>query len=112
MLVAVEHFEDTRIQKERIEIMSDEIKLDLLKPDVGAYVDTDTLIDEAIELNGCFRLVRELLYYHRWKSEDNPMVWRCSLAAPENFEVVGNTANEAIKRAIAKYKQIMQGESK
>lgn len=92
--------------------MSNNSNLDLLKPHVGAFVPTDKLLDEAVELNGFFRLTRSLLHLHRWKSEDNPMVWRCQLAAPEDFEVVGNTPNEAIKRAIAKYKEIMQGESK
>lgn len=92
--------------------MNEASNLDSLKPDAGAFIPTDTLIDEAIELNGYFCLTRSLLRCYRWESEDNPMVWRCSLAAPEDFEVVGNTANEAIKRAIAKYKQLMQGESK
>ena len=91
---------------------NDPINPDPLKPDCGAFVPTDELFDQIIEMKTYFWLERSLLHRHSFPCESNPYVWRCQLAAPADFEAVGSTPNEALKRAIAKHKKITQGESK
>ena len=91
--------------------MSDNTNPETLRPDCGVFIPTDDMFDQIIEMNTYFRLERSLLHRHLFPCESNPFVWRCQLAAPEDFEAVGSTPNEALKRAIAKYRKITQGET-